>query len=341
MSPTVLLLLLGSLALSEALWLATGLRIHQRRAPSPICAAKKKAAKKKASGGFGAQKAGGFGAAPAAKNEKELSPERQQWVDFMDWVTTSGGFVDSVRLADCGGGLRGLQATRDLCSGDEIIRIPRTIMLDVARAEATPISGVWKDCADRLPGYLKIALAVIYERRLGADSDLVPYLGMLPTAEAFESDGGPAAKWSDEELAVTECGKLIDAAKARREQSYGSGLAALQPAALAAAWSEHSLPGDPPSPDELSWAVTAVTSRAYGVGSPVAGAPPESGLIPVVDMANHDGRYPQHTAKGLEDDGKVKSRPHARYSSPPTRVCSHEWASEGVCMRCCSPPLRG
>jgi hypothetical protein len=30
-----------------------------------------------------------------------------------------------------------------------------------------------------------------------------------------------------------------------------------------------------------------------------------SGLVPVVDMANHDGRYPQHTAKGLEEDGKT------------------------------------
>lgn len=304
---TVLLLLLASLSLSEALWHASSLRFHQRRVPTPICAAKKKVAKKKPSGGFGAKKAGGFGAAPAAKKQKELSPERQQWVEFMDWVTTSGGSVDSVRLADCGGGLRGLQATRDLSMGDEIIRIPRAIMLDVARAEASPISGVWKDCADELPGYVKIALAVIYERRLGADSDLVPYLGMLPTAADFESDGGPAAKWSDEELAVTECGKLIDASKARREQSYGSGHPALQPAALAASWGANSLPGESPSPDELSWAVTAVTSRAYGVGSPAAGAPPESGLIPVVDMANHDGRYPQHTAKGLEEDGKVRA----------------------------------
>ena len=50
-----------------------------------------------------------------------------------------------------------------------------------------------------------------------------------------------------------------------------------------------------------------MTSRAYTVasgGGEVADGPPNSGLIPVVDMANHDGRYPQHTAKGLEEDGR-------------------------------------
>ena len=57
------------------------------------------------------------------------------------------------------------------------------------------------------------------------------------------------------------------------------------------------MPGEPPSSEDLSWAVAAVTSRAYGVGD-------GSGLVPVVDMANHDGRTPQHTAKGLEEDGR-------------------------------------
>jgi len=72
---------------------------------------------------------------------------------------------------------------------------------------------------------------------------------------------------------------------------------ALQPDALAASWAECGLPGEPPGRAELAWAVGAVTSRAYGVGS-------GSGLVPVVDMANHDGRTPQHTAKGLEEDGR-------------------------------------
>jgi len=280
---------------------------RQQRASAPmlLAAKKKSAATKKAGGGFGAAAAKKI-KKPKAQTERELTPEQLQWRGFMDWVSSSGGTVDAVRLADCGGGLRGLKATRDLARGDEIIRIPRKIIIDVARAEASAVSGVWRqhDGASAIPGYMKIALAVLYEQRRGAESDVLPYLEMLPSIQDFERDGGPAAMWSDEELAVTECGKLIDAAKRRREQSYGDGHPALTSDALATSWKELNLPGAAPSADELSWTVSAVTSRAYGVGRPVSGSPPNSGLVPVVDMANHDGRYPQHTAKGLEEDGE-------------------------------------
>ena len=271
---------------------AASICVHdQWRAPAPALLAakakkKKAASRKKASaGGFGT-KASGFGA-PPKQAKRELTPEQLQWEAFMSWVASSGGEVDAVRLADCGGGLRGLRATRNLAAGEVVIRIPRSIILDVARAEACAVSGVWKEHAQPLPGYAKIALAVLYEQRRGAESDLAPYLELLPSADEFRRDGGPAATWTDEELAVTECGKLIDAAKRRRKQSYGDGHPALRTDALAARWRQLELPGVAPSAEELSWATTVVTSRAYGVGSPSEGGPPESGLIPMVDMANH------------------------------------------------------
>ena len=259
-------------------------------------AAKKKLSKKKAGSGGGG---GGFGAVAEPKQAKQvnLTPQQVEWAEFMQWVTEAGGSVDAVRLADCGGGLRGLRATRDLAKGEAILKIPRSIILDVRRAEASPVSGVWRDSPDEFAGYMKIGLAVLFEQRLGAQSELLPYLRMLPSAADFERDGGPAALWSDDELAVTECGNLIAFAQRRRRQSCGSDVVALQPEALAARWIELALPGAPPTADELSWAVAAVTSRAYGV----EGGP---GLVPVVDMANHDGNYPQHTAKGLEEDGE-------------------------------------
>jgi FKBP-type peptidyl-prolyl cis-trans isomerase len=259
-----------------------------------MCLDQKKATAKKPAS------AGGFGAAPKKTKPKEAesTPEQRQRLDFMDWVSAAGGAVDAVRLADCGGGLRGLKATRDLKKGEVIVRIPRSIILDVERAEACAVSSIWRGAADEIPGYVKIGLAVLYEQRRGAESDLRPYLELLPSRADFERDGGPAALWSDAELAVTECGGLIESAKRRRRQSYAADMRALQPAALAARWTELGLPGEPPTTEELSWAVTVVTSRAYGVGS-------GSGLVPVVDMANHDGRYPQHTAKGLEEDGKT------------------------------------
>ena len=188
------------------------------RAPPPVCLDKKKAAAKKPAA------AGGFGAAPKKTKPKEAesTPEQRQRLDFMDWVSAAGGAVDAVRLADCGGGLRGLKATRDLKKGEVIVRIPRSIILDVERAEASAVSSIWRGAADEIPGYLKIGLAVLYEQRRGAESDLRPYLELLPSRADFERDGGPAALWSDAELAVTECGGLIESAKRRRRQSYAA-----------------------------------------------------------------------------------------------------------------------
>ena len=268
--------------------------IHDRRVGAPALLAAKAKKKKAASRGKKAPSAGGFGTkaagfgAPPKQAKREMTPEELQWEAFMSWVASSGGEVDAVRLADCGGGLRGLRATRNLAAGEVVIRIPHSIILDVARADACAVSGVWREhAAQPLPGYAKIALAVLYEQRRGAESDLAPYLELLPSADEFRRDGGPAATWTDEELAITECGKLIDAAKRRRKQSYGDEHPALRADALAASWKQLELPGAAPSAEELSWAVTVVTSRAYGVGAPSAGGPPESGLIPVVDMANH------------------------------------------------------
>jgi hypothetical protein len=255
-------LLLAMLALAESLILhhspRCGELVHLRTS-MPMLAAKKKASagKKNARGVKTAPR--GFGAAKAPENVREMTPEQRQWLDFMEWVTSSGGKVDAVRMASCGGGLRGLKATRDLAKGEGIVRIPRSIVLDVARAEASPVSGVWRrgGAPDDLPRYTKIALALLCEQRRGAASKLGPYLELLPSTAEFVQDGGPAAMWSDDELALTECGKLIDAARRRRAQNYGDGHPALQPAALAASWEQLKLPGDAPSAEELAWAVCA------------------------------------------------------------------------------------
>ena len=105
--------------LSRALVLATCLTVaralhaptppcrHALRVTSPRLATKKKVSKK---GG-----ARGFGGGAAKQAVKELTPEQLQWRDLKEWVASSGGAADAVRLTDCGGGLRGLKAemTRD------------------------------------------------------------------------------------------------------------------------------------------------------------------------------------------------------------------------------------
>ena len=112
--------------LSRALVLATCLTVaralhaptppcrHALRVTSPRLATKKKASKKGGARGFGSSQAG-FGGGAAKQAVKELTPEMLQWRDLKEWVASSGGAADAVRLTDCGGGLRGLKAemTRD------------------------------------------------------------------------------------------------------------------------------------------------------------------------------------------------------------------------------------
>jgi len=274
-----------------------------------VCFAKKKsgATKKKpatsAARGFGASPTKAVKASPAARSTSATGDER--WRAFEAWLAKSGATCDAVTLADCDG-LRGVVTTRSVKAGEELLRIPRSIILDVARADASPVGGLWADVAEPLPGYARLALAVLYEKRLGDESSLLPYVELLPSATELLDGGGPAATWTDDELARTECGKLVADATRLRTRRDGGGHPALQPEALAARWQALGLAGSAPTADEVAWAVTVVTSRAYTIQEDAADVdgPVMSGLIPMVDMANHDGKLPPLTAKGIEPDGK-------------------------------------
>ena len=272
------------------------------RSAQPICLAgkkatsKSKAARAKASGG------GGFGASGAAKKTVAARPHQpnEEWRAFEDWLVEKGCTIDAIQLADCGGGLRGVRTTRAVKAGEEIIKIPRNLILDEMRVDAGEVGVLWQDHAERVPAYAQLALQVLFEARRGSRSPLAPYIAMLPTME--ELDGyAPAASWSDEELDLAECEKLTADAVRLRSRRSGGGHPALEPTALASKWAEGGLPGVPPTADELAWAVTVVTSRAYGVEAPDGGM--LSLLIPMVDMCNHN--HPPHTAKGLEKEGDL------------------------------------
>ena len=247
----------------------------------------------------------GFGAAKGSKVANPSRPETAEeasWRAFQDWLTTQGCVCDAVELYE-ESGLRGIRATRDLKVGDEVLRVPRSIILDEAMAAEGPVGALWRGVPEvELPAYAKIALQVLYEQRLGTQSHVAPYIALLPTPSQL-SGYAPAATWKDEELALTECGKLVgDAQRLRRLQRDGDGHPALEPAALAEKWRELSFPGQPPTPEDVAWAVTVVTSRAYGAEDPSRGGTRLSLLLPMVDMANHV--HPPPTVKGLEEDGQ-------------------------------------
>ena len=256
-----------------------------------------------------ATRAQGFGGSKQSQGVRSKQPK--DWRTFERWLTSNGAELEAVMLSEFGDGLRGVVATRDIQTGEVLISIPRELILDVADAEMSPVSGIWKmGCSPQetppLPGYAKLALALIYESRLGDTSTRRPYIQMLPSANELEDDGGPSTTWSDEELEATGCGKLIYDSKKLRSRRDGGGHPLLQPAALASAWNELDLRGAAPTSSELAWAVTVVTSRSLTIQYPgEAGRDTVtvSGLVPMVDMLNHDGKLPPDTAKGLSKDG--------------------------------------
>lgn len=274
-----------------------------QRSPQVFCAATKKAKKgpKKGPKKVAAQQPRGFGAPAAAATPavsvKAETEEHAKWRSFERHLTSQGATIDAIELAVCDG-IRGVRTTRSLKPGEEVLRIPRELILDEDAADVSPIGQLWGGAARDvpLPAHMRLALLVLHESRLGEQSRHAEYCAMLPSQQDFEEQGGPASLWSDAELEECQCSKLCaDAAHKRRNLE-----AQLEALGLPGRWEELQLPGDPPDVADVSWAVAAVTSRAYGA-TPSAEIAPQSMMIPMVDMANHV--HPPHTVKGLSDDG--------------------------------------
>ena len=220
--------------------------LRHSAAPLVCLASKKggKGAKKKAqtsSGrGFGAQSAAKPAAKPISEEQRLADKQKLEWRTFERWLSSNGATLDAVELADCGGGLRGVRATRSLKAGEELFRIPRELILDEDAADESAVAALWGGSGREvaLPAHVRLALLILHELRLGEQSAAAPYLRMLPSPEDFAADGGPASTWSDDELAACGCAKLQADAQQKR-----AGLADdLAAARVAPRWTELGLP---------------------------------------------------------------------------------------------------
>ena len=220
--------------------------LRHSAAPLVCLASKKggKGAKKKAqtsSGrGFGAQSAAKPAAKPISEEQRLADKQKLEWRTFERWLSSNGATLDAVQLADCGGGLRGVRATRSLKAGEELFRIPRELILDEDAADESAVAALWggSEREVALPAHVRLALLILHELRLGEQSAAAPYLRMLPSPEDFAADGGPASTWSDDELAACGCAKLQADAQQKR-----AGLADdLAAARVAPRWTELGLP---------------------------------------------------------------------------------------------------
>ena len=126
------------------------------------------------------------GSAPDDRRAKEIA--------FSEWLEANGvrlsaesGWgraahplrveADTVEDFELSG--RGLIARKEILQGEAIVKIPSSLVMTKRTAQQT----LGREMVpDSLGEYLALALLLIHERSLGADSVWAPYIDILPTA---------------------------------------------------------------------------------------------------------------------------------------------------------------
>ena len=258
--------------------------------------------------------------------------EAVRWRRF-EGLLAERGVRSLVGIADCGR-LRGLRATRDIEAGESLLSMPRRLILDELHADSSDVAALWNASSlPAPPAFLKLALLVLHESRGGDEALLAPFVALMPTADDIAFEGGPAWMWSQEELALTECEKIVADAAAKRQTI--DEMPIFSHTHLTPTWRQAKLPGEPPSREEILWAVAVVTTRWYA-GNPL--------LVPIYDMANHAlepnarAGFDQEAGGGSADFKMVATRSIAQ-SDQVLWVQLAVIASSRASNRCCSLDL--
>jgi hypothetical protein len=192
-----------------------------------------------------------------------------KWERFADWARSRGVEFEKWHVGDVGGGLRGAIAHENVREGSVLVSAPPSAVLSVRQAEACPLPRSFIDPTywDRMGNKweMRMALLLLYEKRLGPSSAWAPYLDVLPQKP---QDFGLPLTFSDDEIEQLQFPRFI--ADVRVEREYWT----QQHTALA------SVMPQPPSRDELFWALSCVCSRTftceYGGKLPPAQVPSRS-----------------------------------------------------------------
>ncbi|BDA48434.1 probable actin-histidine N-methyltransferase [Coccomyxa sp. Obi] len=178
---------------------------------------------------------------------------RESSSNIQQWALQLGIQCPKLTVADFAG-LRGMAATADIAGGDVLVSLPVTAALVVSPKERSQLPASFCSGAfySKKPWYVQMALKLLYERKLGPESKLAPYVAALP------AEFSTPLSWTEAQLQALRYPHLLQEVAAQRE-----GLKKLH-AELA-----ESTPGTPISEQDLIWALQAVRSRAFS--GPYAG----------------------------------------------------------------------
>jgi hypothetical protein len=143
------------------------------------------------------------------------SSDGPMWQRFADWAGARGIRFDKWRVGDVGGGLRGAIAAEDLREGTVLVSAPSDAVLSVREADACPLPATfvdpmyWDSMAKKWE--IRMALLLLYQKRLGVQSKWAPYFQVLP------SDFGLPLTFSEDELEQLQYQPFIQDLRVERE----------------------------------------------------------------------------------------------------------------------------
>jgi len=200
--------------------------------------------------------------------------------DLSAWISANGG-GGSVKVAEVGGGLRGLVSERGASVGDVLLEVPLARVL-ANRGGGDPMEAEPPEWCSALPWNVQLALSVLsrqgtaeWEPFLATWPAGLPELpmGLEPEAlaeaqdTAFETEADASCFWLQEQYF-----NAFDAAEAHHAAAAGA--------------EAFSFPPEP----AFRRAMLLVWSRCLRLTAGVYGV--RRLLVPLLDMANHDGDSP-------------------------------------------------
>ena len=227
--------------------------------------------------------------APSPRLQLMQDAARYAAVDDLDaWVRASGGSgLDGVRVALSASGL-GLETSRDVKRGDVLIGVPETLALTAEWTLRSAIGEALAAFDPELGDYTFLALGLLHERRMGAESPLAPWVA----SAVWPDDPDVPLLW--DAGAQADLAASTSAPLAERLAGAAADYAWLEENALAA--DPGLFPRDGFSREAFLGALATAFSRSVIVRKDGFDLP---ALCPLLDLANHADDAPPGAAPRL------------------------------------------
>eukprot|EP00898_Chlorokybus_atmophyticus_P000304 jgi/Chlat1/1274/Chrsp117S01708 len=224
--------------------------------------------------------------------------ETTQAQGLLHWVEANDGSVRAgveITPEGDGWGLRLGQHGKAAARGEVLMRLPSKLTLGEFSAEAD-VRKVLSKMAAPIPEALwslRLGLHLLHQRAL-EDSFYWPYISLLPNAYGVPIFFGTQA------VQALQCQTLQKQVALRSKflQAFATRLAVERGAAMADSMADPFM-GQDVSPNELAWAMAAVSSRAFRLD----GSKKPASMLPAVDMMNHS--FNPNTTVERQQDGSA------------------------------------